>query len=322
MPERSYTATTEGYRFAFQGQEGDDEVSGQGNSYAFKYRIHDPRLGRFLSVDPLGSSYPWNSTYAFAENSPIAYIDLEGLERYYAADGSYLGQLGKSNVIKVVNDHITSEYTNAQLSKAIDNANNGKNSKYTTNQFTTESTKLSKSTSDVQSKVLTTINKSIETSYSLYKNKVFIDGEGFDMKDEKGNDISTFGHSGLAQSYFNLETGVGAVTVNDVYDDYYLNLMVLEHEKNHNEETKLLGRHGVTSLPVHHFDVQWKAHQKFGRKSKEANEYSQERLEGYLNEMASELNGMENKSSNKYRRAYNKYTKRKGQYEKEFSKDK
>ncbi|MCP4122892.1 MAG: hypothetical protein GY751_14165 [Bacteroidetes bacterium] len=58
----------------------DDEVKGDCNSLAFKYRIHDPRLGRFLSVDPLASSYPWNSTYAFAENSVISGIDLEGME--------------------------------------------------------------------------------------------------------------------------------------------------------------------------------------------------------------------------------------------------
>jgi hypothetical protein len=46
-------------------------------------RIYDPRLGKFLSVDPLTRDYPWNSTYAFAENSPIANIDLDGLEKYY-----------------------------------------------------------------------------------------------------------------------------------------------------------------------------------------------------------------------------------------------
>lgn len=91
-----------GYRYGFQGQEKDDEIKGAGNSIAFKYRIHDTRLGRFLSVDPLSKEYPWNSSYAFAENSPIAFIDLEGLERYFAADGSYLGKLGTSNKMRVV----------------------------------------------------------------------------------------------------------------------------------------------------------------------------------------------------------------------------
>jgi RHS repeat-associated protein len=68
------------YRFGFNGQEKDDEIKGSGNSYEFTFRIYDPRLGRFLSIDPLSASYPWNSPYAFAENRPIDGIDLEGLE--------------------------------------------------------------------------------------------------------------------------------------------------------------------------------------------------------------------------------------------------
>lgn len=78
MDGRYYTSSD--YRFGFQGQEGDDEVSGEGNSYAFKYRIHDARLGRFLSIDPLSSKFAWNSPYAFAENKVLEYLEFEGLE--------------------------------------------------------------------------------------------------------------------------------------------------------------------------------------------------------------------------------------------------
>lgn len=70
-----------GYRFGFNGQEKDDEVKGNGNSIAFQYRIHDSRIGRFLSTDPLEKNFAWNSSYAFAENDVIRSIDLEGLER-------------------------------------------------------------------------------------------------------------------------------------------------------------------------------------------------------------------------------------------------
>jgi RHS repeat-associated protein len=69
-----------GYRWGFNGQDKDNEIKGGGNSYAFEYRIHDSRLGRFLSVDPLESEYPWNSPYAFAENRAIDGRDLEGRE--------------------------------------------------------------------------------------------------------------------------------------------------------------------------------------------------------------------------------------------------
>lgn len=70
------------YRFGFQGQEKDNEVKGVNNSVNYKYRVHDPRLGRFFAVDPLSSKYPHNSTYAFSENNVIHAIELEGLEKY------------------------------------------------------------------------------------------------------------------------------------------------------------------------------------------------------------------------------------------------
>ncbi|MEE9371693.1 MAG: hypothetical protein V3V00_01430 [Saprospiraceae bacterium] len=76
--EKSYVGA---YRYGFQGQEQDNEIKGNGNSVNFKYRMHDPRLGRFFAVDPLASSYPWNSTYAFSENRVIDAIELEGLEK-------------------------------------------------------------------------------------------------------------------------------------------------------------------------------------------------------------------------------------------------
>jgi hypothetical protein len=55
-------------------------VKGNGNSINFKFRMHDPRIGRFLSIDPLEPDYPWNSPYAFSENRVIDGIDLEGAE--------------------------------------------------------------------------------------------------------------------------------------------------------------------------------------------------------------------------------------------------
>lgn len=44
-------------------------------------RVYDSRIGKFLSVDPLSAEYPWNSTYAFAENDVIRSIDLDGAEK-------------------------------------------------------------------------------------------------------------------------------------------------------------------------------------------------------------------------------------------------
>jgi RHS repeat-associated protein len=70
--------------YSFQGQEHDNEVKGEGNSVNYKYRMCDPRVGRFFAVDPLADDYAHNSPYAFSENDVIAHIELEGLEKAQA----------------------------------------------------------------------------------------------------------------------------------------------------------------------------------------------------------------------------------------------
>src|SRR5690554_6605099 len=70
------------YRNSFQGQEHHDEIRGKGNYINYKYRGHDPRVGRLdWMIDPLAKDYPWNSPYAFSENNVIHAVELEGLER-------------------------------------------------------------------------------------------------------------------------------------------------------------------------------------------------------------------------------------------------
>ncbi len=71
---------TSSYRYGFNGQEQDDEIKGHGNSVNFSARVHDPRLGRFLSIDPIAANFPHNSPYAFSENRVIDMIELEGRE--------------------------------------------------------------------------------------------------------------------------------------------------------------------------------------------------------------------------------------------------
>lgn len=92
------------YRYGFQGQEMDDEIKGEGNSLNYKYRMHDPRVGRFFAVDPLAPKYPHNSPYAFSENNVIHSVELEGLEKFFAANGTLLGKSGESGKIIVVDE--------------------------------------------------------------------------------------------------------------------------------------------------------------------------------------------------------------------------
>jgi len=69
------------YRYGFNGMEKDDEwTSTTGATYDYGFRIYDARIAKFLSVDPLTSSYPMLTPYQFASNTPIWAIDLDGLE--------------------------------------------------------------------------------------------------------------------------------------------------------------------------------------------------------------------------------------------------
>ena len=78
MSGRKFSSSVDKYRFGFQNQEEDQEL--WGGAVSFKYRLEDPRLGRFFSIDPLADDFPWNSPYAFSENRVMDGIELEGLE--------------------------------------------------------------------------------------------------------------------------------------------------------------------------------------------------------------------------------------------------
>ena len=82
------------YRYGFNGKENDHEWGKLIQDYGF--RLYNPALAKFLSVDPLAPEYPWNSTYAFAEGDVIRSIDLDGGEKknkttyIYQRDNSYV----------------------------------------------------------------------------------------------------------------------------------------------------------------------------------------------------------------------------------------
>jgi RHS repeat-associated protein len=97
-----------GYRYGFNGKEDDIiGLGGGGATYDYGFRIYNPQIGKFLSVDPLFKEYPWNSPYTFAENDVIRSIDLDGLEKYiviyWYRNNSLLGA-----TIRVVNNNSAS----------------------------------------------------------------------------------------------------------------------------------------------------------------------------------------------------------------------
>jgi RHS repeat-associated protein len=79
MPEREYTAASGGgYAYGFNGKENSNEIYGDGNAVDFGARIYDGRLGRWMSLDPLMTNYQSLSSFCFAGNTPILFIDIDG----------------------------------------------------------------------------------------------------------------------------------------------------------------------------------------------------------------------------------------------------
>lgn len=77
MPARTFRGGPGSYRYGFNGKEHDKESPVQ---YDYGFRIYDPRLAKFKSVDPLTPKYPELTPYQFASNRPIDGVDLDGLE--------------------------------------------------------------------------------------------------------------------------------------------------------------------------------------------------------------------------------------------------
>jgi RHS repeat-associated protein len=78
IPGRKYEAQS-GYRYGFNGKEKDKDINSL-TAYDYGFRIYNPAIGKFLSVDPLTQDYPELTPYQFASNTPVQAVDLDGLE--------------------------------------------------------------------------------------------------------------------------------------------------------------------------------------------------------------------------------------------------
>jgi hypothetical protein len=98
-------------------------------------RIYDPRLGRFLSVDPLASKFPHMSPYAAFNNNPLRFTDPTGaapLDKILLnqkgeeisrikedAPDQYYMQHDKGNYTWTTTTSVNGNVTNVQESSAI-----------------------------------------------------------------------------------------------------------------------------------------------------------------------------------------------------------
>ncbi|PKD18732.1 hypothetical protein APR41_17635 [Salegentibacter salinarum] len=91
MPSRNIDGQ---YRYAYQGQEKDDETGME----AFELRLWDARIGRWLTVDPYGQ---FNSPYLGMGNNPISMVDPDGgYKNWFQAVAGWIGGGFKGNIFK------------------------------------------------------------------------------------------------------------------------------------------------------------------------------------------------------------------------------
>ncbi len=112
LPSRNTGETA--YRFGYQGKEHDDELKSTANSYDFGARMYDPRVGRWLSMDPLQAKYPDLSPYNFCANDPVNLMDPDGNEIHAA----YIqDRWGRNKYVIVTSDVLDHQYVYNRLTK-------------------------------------------------------------------------------------------------------------------------------------------------------------------------------------------------------------
>ena len=99
MPGRRYAAGNL-YRYGFNGKENDNEVDGEGGQIDFIGRIYDPRVGKWLSLDPLMKKYPGESNYAFTANNPVFYGDGDGKDKIVTV--TVIGNDGETIIMRSI----------------------------------------------------------------------------------------------------------------------------------------------------------------------------------------------------------------------------
>ena len=105
QPGRTFQGSAD-YRFGFNGKDDDEETGWQ--NYGF--RLYYPKIGKFLSVDPLADQMRRHSPYNYAFDNPIRYIDPDGmkpLDDYYGIVNDelvFLGSDGQGDNIRLVRE--------------------------------------------------------------------------------------------------------------------------------------------------------------------------------------------------------------------------
>jgi RHS repeat-associated protein len=88
------------YHYGFGGKWKDNEVYGDGNAYDFNARIYDPRLVKWLSLDPEQRKFPALTPYNYCYNNPIRFFDPDG-NLGIRVEVKYNEKTGRYTILKI-----------------------------------------------------------------------------------------------------------------------------------------------------------------------------------------------------------------------------
>ena len=95
------------------------------NLYDFHARMHDPALGRFMSVDPMAEKYYSISPYAYCGNNPINAFDLNGDSIWYTINNNVATMHVTGKVINQSGDNINMKRAASDIASGITDAFSG-----------------------------------------------------------------------------------------------------------------------------------------------------------------------------------------------------
>ncbi len=98
-----------GYRYGFNGQEKDNEVMGEGNSYTAEFWNYDARLGRRWNVDPKPDASL--SNYSVFSNNPVYFMDILGDTITASKEGAEVYMRGFEKTLGRINPFFYDEST-------------------------------------------------------------------------------------------------------------------------------------------------------------------------------------------------------------------
>lgn len=129
MKERSQNDSS--YRYGFNGKENDRDFGNKQVIQDYGFRLYNPAIGKFLSVDPLASNFPNQSDYISFDDDPINKIDPDGRTGVAVKDKStktitiqstiyFYGNSATKELAKMATDKIDAGWNAANATMLID----------------------------------------------------------------------------------------------------------------------------------------------------------------------------------------------------------